>query len=177
MPKQSKYEKAYQRAKKLQEHQDDDINQRIKKPNYGYKDSEPAVVTKTTLDTQGSKLGRTLLLFVGAIFMMIIAGLALESVINHESPIQYIKEGFTANKPAKWKPSTDLNDKSFNAGTTASDQKAADELEKQGQAYTQGTNASSSSSQSSNQASTASSSSQTSNASSNSASTTVSFTN
>lgn len=173
MPKQSKYEKAYQRAKKLQEHQDDDINQRIQKPNYGYKDSEPAVVTKTTLDTQGSKLGRTLLLFVGAIFMLIIAGLALESVINHESPIQYIKEGFTANKPAKWKPSTDLNDKSFNAGTTASDQKAADELEKQGQAYTQGTNASSSSSQTS----TASSSSQASNASTNSASTTVSFTN
>lgn len=179
MPRQSKYEKAYQRAKKLQNHEDDDINKRIKKPHYGYKDSEPAVVTKSTLDRQGSKLGRTLFMFVGALIMLVIAGIGLASVMNHESPIQYLKEGFTANKPAKWKPSSNVADKNYIDGTTAKDQKAADELEKEGQEYTQGGGPTSSNSSDATSASSSASSSQASSASSssNSASMTVSFTN
>lgn len=184
MSRPSKYEKAYQNAKRLQEQHDEDINDRIKKPHYGYKDSEPAVVTKTTLDRQGSKLGRTLFMFVGALVMLVVAGIGLKSVMNHESPVQYVKEGFTANKPAKWTPSSDVADKNYIGGTNAKDQKAAEALEKQGQEYTQGNGAarSSSAASTSTNASTNTSTSANSQASSsapssNNASTTVSFTN
>lgn len=100
-----KINKALLKAQQRQEAHED--VSKIKKPNYGYHDDEPAVVTKTTLDRQDSHIGRNLLLFIFALVALIICGIGIESAVNHESPLTYVVQGFKVNKPAKWKPSSD----------------------------------------------------------------------
>lgn len=104
-PLSKKINKALLKAQQRQEAHDD--VSKIKQSSYGYRDDEPAVVTKTTLDKQDSHIGRNLLLFIFALFALIICGIGIKSAVNHESPLTYVVQGFKANKPAKWKPSSD----------------------------------------------------------------------
>lgn len=115
----SKFNDAIEKAKKMSDKSSDEFLKNIKKSNYGYRDDAPKAVTKTTLDKQASRVGRNLFMFVSALILIIVIWIGIASVARHETPIQYIADGFNANKPAKWKPSTDLGD-SYNFGGSGS---------------------------------------------------------
>lgn len=115
----SKYEQQYQKAKARQEKQAD-APKSIKHEKYGYKQGAPASVTKSALDRKSANIKKNVMLFVIALLALILVGLFITSAIKHESPVQVVKESVSANPPAKWKPSNDVTNQSYNFDNSSS---------------------------------------------------------
>lgn len=120
----SKYEQQYQKAKARQQ-KEADAPKSIKHEKYGYKQGAPASVTKSSLDRKSANIKKNVMLFIIAILALVLVGLFITSAIKHESPVQVVKESVSANPPAKWKPSNDVADQSFNFDSSSSNAKTS----------------------------------------------------
>lgn len=120
----SKYEQQYQKAKARQQ-KEADAPKSIKHEKYGYKQGAPASITKSSLDRKSANIKKNVMLFIIAILALVLVGLFITSAIKHESPVQVVKESVSANPPAKWKPSNDVADQSFNFDSSSSNAKTS----------------------------------------------------
>lgn len=120
----SKYEQQYQKAKARQQ-KEADAPKSIKHEKYGYKQGAPASVTKSSLDRKSANIKKNVMLFIIAILALVLVGLFITSAVKHESPVQVVKESVSANPPAKWKPSNDVADQSFNFDSSSSNAKTS----------------------------------------------------
>lgn len=120
----SKYEQQYQKAKARQQ-KEADTPKSIKHEKYGYKQGAPASVTKSSLDRKSANIKKNVMLFIIAILALVLVGLFITSAVKHESPVQVVKESVSANPPAKWKPSNDVADQSFNFDSSSSNAKTS----------------------------------------------------
>lgn len=120
----SKYEQQYQKAKARQQ-KESDAPKSIKHEKYGYKQGAPASITKSSLDRKSANIKKNVMLFIIAILALVLVGLFITSAIKHESPVQVVKESVSANPPAKWKPSNDVADQSFNFDSSSSNAKTS----------------------------------------------------
>lgn len=120
----SKYEQQYQKAKARQQ-KEADAPKSIKHEKYGYKQGAPASITKSSLDRKSANIKKNVMLFIIAILALVLVGLFITSTIKHESPVQVVKESVSANPPAKWKPSNDVADQSFNFDSSSSNAKTS----------------------------------------------------
>lgn len=120
----SKYEQQYQKAKARQQ-READAPKSIKHEKYGYKQGAPASVTKSSLDRKSANIKKNVMLFIIAILALVLVGLFITSAVKHESPVQVVKESVSANPPAKWKPSNDVADQSFNFDSSSSNAKTS----------------------------------------------------
>lgn len=120
----SKYEQQYQKAKARQQ-KEADVPKSIKHEKYGYKQGAPASITKSSLDRKSANIKKNVMLFIIAILALVLVGLFITSAIKHESPVQVVKESVSANPPAKWKPSNDVADQSFNFDSSSSNAKTS----------------------------------------------------
>lgn len=120
----SKYEQQYQKAKARQQ-KEADAPKSIKHEKYGYKQGAPASITKSSLDRKSANIKKNVMLFIIAILALVLVGLFITSAIKHENPVQVVKESVSANPPAKWKPSNDVADQSFNFDSSSSNAKTS----------------------------------------------------
>lgn len=120
----SKYEQQYQKAKARQQ-KEADAPKSIKHEKYGYKQGAPASITKSSLDRKSANIKKNVMLFIIAILALVLVGLFITSAIKHESPVQVVKESVSANPPAKWKPSNDVAEQSFNFDSSSSNAKTS----------------------------------------------------